>query len=259
MGDHGDPPNKRAALSSVLVPDAGPTIPRHCRDRLSGLPDHLLVRILRRLPAMDAVATERLLLVMAWHMAQLPFLEFHCVEPLVSADALTVYRAHGKLDIHRLTIYTDQMDARPTTEWLSLAAPRLASVLYFDNSHNLSWDYYLPGSDPMLLAATAGYRMWDIPPLRVFSPEETIGWEASRARLPDKLLESPDNVSWHLSTLAIFMVKYAYRALCRGPALTWMSPLGKPHCPLRPRYICVAVASGPPPHSGGGCKTTWAR
>jgi hypothetical protein len=25
-------------------------------------------------------------------------------------------RAHGKLDIHRLTIYTDQMDTRPTTE-----------------------------------------------------------------------------------------------------------------------------------------------
>jgi hypothetical protein len=93
-------------------------------------------------------------------------------------------------------------------------------------------------SDPMLLMATAGHGMWDIPFRRVFGPEETIEWEALRARLPDTLSESPDSVSWHLSTLGIFMVKSAYRSLRRGPAMTWTTPCGKPHYPLRPRYLC---------------------
>jgi hypothetical protein len=82
-------------------------------------------------------------------------------------------------------------------------------------------------SDPMLLVATAGHRMWDIPFRRVFGPEETIEWKALHARLPDTLSESLDSVSWHFSTLRIFTVKYAYRALCRGPAMTWTSPLWK--------------------------------
>jgi hypothetical protein len=48
-----------------------------------------------------------------------------------------------------------------------------------------------------------------------------------RARLPATLSESSDSVRWHLSTLGIFTVKSAYQALCRGPTLTWTSPLWK--------------------------------
>jgi hypothetical protein len=79
--------------------------------------------------------------------------------------------------------------------------------------------------------------MWDIPFRQVFGPEETIEWEALRARIPDTLLESPDSVSWHLSASGIFKVKSAYRALYRGPALTWTSPLWKNPLPFKTKIF----------------------
>jgi hypothetical protein len=91
--------------------------------------------------------------------------------------------------------------------------------------------------------------MWDIPFRLVFGPEETIEWEALRARIPDMLLESADSVSWHLSTLGIFTVKSAYRAFYRGSALTWTSPLWKAPLPFKTKIFvwqllrdCLATA-----------------
>jgi hypothetical protein len=104
----------------------------------------------------------------------------------------------------------------------------------------LRWDFpqlFTIYSDPMLLVATAGHRMWDIPFRRAFGPEEAMVWEALRARLPDSLSDSSDSVSWHLSPSGIFTVKSAYRALCRGPVLTWTSPLWKAPLPLKTKIF----------------------
>jgi hypothetical protein len=108
------------------------------------------------------------------------------------------------------------------------------------NKHAFRFDFpqlFAICSDPMLLVATAGHRMWDIPFRRVFGLEETIAWEALRARLPVSLSASSDSVSLHLSPSGIFTVKSAYRALCRGPVLTWTSPLWKAPLPLKTKIF----------------------
>jgi hypothetical protein len=46
----------------------------------------------------------------------------------------------------------------------------------------------------------------------------------STSRLPPSLTTSPDSISWRLCSSGIFTVRSAYRALCRGPSLTWTSP-----------------------------------
>jgi hypothetical protein len=104
----------------------------------------------------------------------------------------------------------------------------------------LRWDFpqlFAICSDPMLLVATTGHRMWEIPFRQVFGPEEAMAWEALRARLPDCLSASSDSVSWHLSPSGIFTVKSAYRALCRGPVLAWTSPLWKAPLPLKTKIF----------------------
>jgi hypothetical protein len=82
-------------------------------------------------------------------------------------------------------------------------------------------------ADLMLLVATAGHRLWDIPFRRSFGPDEISAWEALRACLPNSLMTSPDSISWRLCSSRVFTVRSAYRALCRGPSLPWASPLWK--------------------------------
>ncbi|KAM0886625.1 hypothetical protein ACQ4PT_029584 [Festuca glaucescens] len=138
MEGQGEPPNKRAALPLVAAPDAAPTVPGGGSDYFSRLPDHLLLRILLRLSTEEAAQTSALSQRWRGVWAQLPRLEFYLVESSVPARALAVDGDHGELDIHRVTVYSNQMDSQRTTDWLSLAAPRLSGVLYFDNSHAMS-------------------------------------------------------------------------------------------------------------------------
>ncbi|XP_071684628.1 uncharacterized protein [Lolium perenne] len=134
MEGQGEAPNQRAALPLV----AAPTIPGGGSDYFSRLPDHLLVHILLRIPTKKAV--EMSALSQRWRgvWTQLPILKFDGVESSVPAHALTVYRAHGGLDIHRFTVYTNQMDAQDAAAWLSLLAPLLTGRLYFDNTDDVS-------------------------------------------------------------------------------------------------------------------------
>ncbi|XP_047056406.1 putative F-box/FBD/LRR-repeat protein At4g03220 [Lolium rigidum] len=135
MEGQGEPPNQRAALPLAAAPDAAPTVPGGRRDYFGRLPDHLLLRILLRLSTEEAAQTS--VLSQRWRgvWAQLPRLEFYHVESSVPARALAVY---GELDIESLTVYSNQMDCQSTASWLSLAAPRLSGMLYFDNNHTVS-------------------------------------------------------------------------------------------------------------------------
>jgi hypothetical protein len=92
-------------------------------------------------------------------------------------------------------------------------------------------------ADPMLLVAIAGHRLWEIPFRRSFGPDENIAWEDLRARLPPSLTTSPDSISWLLCSSGIFTVRSTYRALCRGPSLTWTSPLWKAPIPLKTKIF----------------------
>jgi hypothetical protein len=92
-------------------------------------------------------------------------------------------------------------------------------------------------ADPILLVATPGHQLWDIPFCRSFGPDEISAWEALRARLPSSLTTSPDSISWRLCSLGVFTVRSAYRALCRGPSLTWTSLLWKAPIPLKTKIF----------------------
>ncbi|XP_071683689.1 F-box/FBD/LRR-repeat protein At2g04230-like [Lolium perenne] len=134
MEGQGKTPNQRAALPLV----AAPTIPGGSSDHFSRLPDHLLVHILLRIPTKKAVEMSALSRQWRGVWTQLPILKFDGVESSVPAHALAVYRAHGGLDIHSFTVYTNQMDAQDAAAWLSLLAPLLTGRLYFDNTDDVS-------------------------------------------------------------------------------------------------------------------------
>ncbi|XP_037466912.1 putative F-box/FBD/LRR-repeat protein At3g49030 [Triticum dicoccoides] len=144
MESNGEPPNKTAALASAVVPGAAAAVPGGGMDFLSRLPDHLLVDILLRLRTKEAVATT--VLSQRWRgvWAQLPHLFFDGVHPSVPARALTAYEAlaaseaHAAADIQSLAVSPDQVDARETFAWLSLAAPLLCGRLQLDDSRAVS-------------------------------------------------------------------------------------------------------------------------
>uniref|UniRef100_A0ACD5WHG2 Uncharacterized protein n=1 Tax=Avena sativa TaxID=4498 RepID=A0ACD5WHG2_AVESA len=138
MEGQGDPPNTRAALSHAAVPGAAATVPGGSVDRLSRLPDHLLVYILLKLPIKQAGKTRALSRHWRGMWAQLPVLEFEGVNSSVIVRALAAYQDHGEDDILSFTVFSKQMDAQQITAWLSLAPPLLSGRLYFDNRHTVS-------------------------------------------------------------------------------------------------------------------------
>ena len=144
----------------------------------------------------------------------------------------------------RLVTITSIDDGADTLFWLDY--PRLGRrLLRFD-----FFELFAIYSDPTILVVDAAlHGTWDIPFRRNFDSEESEKWELLRESLPLSLSSSLDKVEWVISPSLIFTVRSAYRALFRGPILTWTSPLWKGPMPLKIKIfvwqlLCDRLPSG---------------
>lgn len=122
-------------------------------------------------------------------------------------------------------------------------------------------DMFAVCADPMLLVAwTAHSENWNTPFRRTFVPEETLAslMGCLATTLLRMLRGSADAVSWHVALSGLFSIGSAYRALGRGPALAWTTPLWKAPLPLKIDIFHVVATAGSPPLWEGGGKTAWA-
>ena len=86
----------------------------------------------------------------------------------------------------------------------------------------------------MLLVADASHNgRWNIRFHRTFGLVEANRWESLLASLPYSLSDVPDSDFWALSPSKCFTVGSAYRALFRGPVLSWTFHLWKAPMPLK--------------------------
>jgi hypothetical protein len=84
-----------------------------------------------------------------------------------------------------------------------------------------------------VLVAEVAASGWVVPFRRGLTPAEALGWEALLASLPEALPGGPDSAFWRLAPTGTFSVRSAYRALFRGPGLSWTSHLWKAPIPLK--------------------------
>jgi hypothetical protein len=122
---------EQAAFASQQAPHHRPPLPR--RQRLSALPDDILVLILRHLPTAAAARTS--VLSHRWRRiwALLPELRFpSSLDPHQIGLALQLHKAA----LQHLSVLTRYAGPDSVAAWLPVAARRLSGSLFFEN---LEW------------------------------------------------------------------------------------------------------------------------